>query len=56
MSIREMITKANTANIVAATILIGTLIYSIWARDAEMLRYLAPFAAGYLFGRATRGG
>ncbi|MEM2587074.1 MAG: hypothetical protein QXV23_02130 [Candidatus Bathyarchaeia archaeon] len=51
MIFRRIVTKANTANIVAAIILIGAVIFGIVNNDAEILRNLSLFAAGYLFGR-----
>jgi hypothetical protein len=56
MSFRELVSRASVANLTAAIILIGTTIYAVWTRDVELLRYLAPFAAGYLFGRAASKG
>jgi hypothetical protein len=54
MSLKELISRASVANVTAAIILIGSVVYAVWTRDVEMLKYLAPFAAGYLFGRAAQ--
>lgn len=51
MIFRRIVTKANTANIVAAMILIGAVIFGIINGDAEIIKNLSLFAAGYLFGR-----
>lgn len=54
MSIKEAISKTTAANFVATVILIGTVAYAVYYKDVEMLKYLAPFAAGYLFGRTVK--
>jgi len=56
LSLRELLTRANVANVTAASILLAAVVYSILAKDVEILKYLASFAAGYLFSQIRRRG
>jgi hypothetical protein len=46
----ELLSKTSIANITASAILLGTLVYAVFYRDVEVLRSLAFFSAGWLFG------
>ena len=52
--LREIISKADVANVVAGVILIVTTVYAALFENVEILKYLASFAAGYLFSKAVR--
>ena len=52
-SIRSALSKTTTANIGALIVIIGGLVYGILFRDPEVVKSLALFGAGYLFGRSA---
>jgi hypothetical protein len=55
MSISSFLSKTSIANITASIILIGSLVYAVLHKDIELLKSLALFSAGWLFGvTATR--
>ena len=56
MGFRDFLGKSCVANIVAGAVLIGAVIYCFIYKDAEILKYLSAFAAGYLFKRGVEGG
>jgi len=45
-----LITRATIANVVAGIVVVSTTIWAITTGNAEMLKYIAAFALGYLFG------
>ena len=53
-TLRELISKASTANIVALIIILGIVVYVLLYRSdpPELLKSLALLAVSYLFGRA----
>jgi len=52
-SIRSALSKTTAANIGALIVIIGGLVYGILFRDPEVVKSLALFGAGYLFGRSA---
>jgi len=56
MSVKDIISRASVANVVAGVILIGTVVYCVFSGDVEVLKYLSAFAAGYLFKRGVESG
>jgi hypothetical protein len=55
MSWTALLSKTTMANVTASLILIGALLYAVLNKDIELLKSLALFSAGWLFGvTATR--
>ena len=52
-SIRSALSKTTAANIGALIVITGGLVYGILFKDPEVVKSLALFGAGYLFGRST---
>jgi hypothetical protein len=50
LSIMERISKATATNVVTVVIIVGAVVHSVWREDTELLKYLAAFAIGHLFG------
>jgi len=55
LSLKELLSRTNIANVTASAIMLGAVVYAALSRDVELLKYIASFAAGYLFSRAARG-
>jgi len=55
LSFREVISKASVANIVAGIVILGAVFYGIYYQNVELIKSLALFGCGYLFGRSARG-
>lgn len=53
--IGEIITRTKIANVVAAVIVIGGLIYFFITKDAKGMMFLAGAGVGYLFKRTESG-
>jgi len=52
-SIKQVLTKTTAANVGALIVIVGGLVYGILFRDPEVVKSLALFGAGYLFGRSA---
>jgi len=53
-SIKDALSRTTAANIGALIAIIGGLVYGILFRDPEVVKSLALFGAGYLFGRSAK--
>lgn len=51
--LKHALTRSNAANLAAFFIIIVGACYAFYHRDAELIRSLAMFASGYLFGKAS---
>jgi len=51
--VKELLSRSSIANVVAGIVIVGALAYSLYYEDVEMLKYLAMFSAGYLFGKGA---
>jgi len=52
----EQVNRTTIANVVAATVILISLVYAYRTGDVELLKSLCLVSAGYLFGVSTKRG
>jgi len=53
MSLKEIISKASIANVVAGIVVVAGLIYAFYTSNQELMKTITLVGLGYLFGRKT---